>query len=81
MEATSTGFRLSTGREFTVSNIIGLAKNRHGWVIAGGYDAIIAGATGDADESEGNWTPEERRELADYMIRLWQEFKQHEERS
>jgi hypothetical protein len=40
-----------------------------------GFQAIIAGATGDDAQTADNWTPEERRELADYMIWLWQEFK------
>ena len=54
----------STGRrESANEGIVGIDSEGN---ISGGYDEGIY---------EGDFTQEERVELADYMIRLWQEFK------
>lgn len=76
METTAHGFRLSNGREFRpYAGVIGLARRPEGWFVGGGYDAKILAASADLAEWEDNWTSEEQRELADYMIALWQEFR------
>lgn len=76
MERTERGFRLSSGREVNpYLGIIGIAKHPEGWFVGGGYDDVLTSATVDAFEPENAWTPDERRELADYMIALWTEFR------
>lgn len=57
-------FILSTGRKINANNgYIGINPEM---MLSEGYDGHIY-----ADR----WTPEERIELADYMIGLWQEYK------
>jgi hypothetical protein len=83
-------YRLSSGREFYANHgIIGLAHQDRGthYPNLGGHGGYTApwgepnvgvfelaegfdGAILDANE----WTPEERRELSDYMIELWTRF-------
>lgn len=56
---------LSTGRKFYANNgIVGISPDLR---IYEGYD-------GGPDDK--NWSPEERRELADFMIGLWQRYKE-----
>jgi len=68
MELIKDGYKLSSGREFSANcGIIGLSpKEEYGWEVHEGYDGGIY------DEE---WTPDEKRELADFMIDLWQKFK------
>lgn len=64
-------FTLSTGRKFYANNgIIGLSPHNNG--VSEGYDGAVYV---DEDEGEG-WTTAERHELADYMISLWQQWKE-----
>lgn len=86
MERTEKGYRLSSGREFYANGgLISISINRYGeWSIAEGYDGDMNGATGAADpdvsdlregERPENWTVDEQRELADFMIAQWAAFK------
>jgi hypothetical protein len=57
-----------SGREFYANNgIIGMAPSAD--YVSEGYDGGIGKA--------GDFTAEERAELADYMIARWQAFKEH----
>jgi hypothetical protein len=62
----------SSGREFYANRgVIGLSDDLY---VSQGYDGGL-----DAWPSEGTthfMTPEERRELADYMIALWTKFRE-----
>lgn len=59
-------FVLSTGRTFSANNrIIGINPALG---VYEGYDGGVQGAE--------DWSAEERAELADFMIALWQQFKQ-----
>ena len=68
MKKTDRGFILSTGKEFYANcNIIGINITELGELyISEGYDGGI---------DDGEFTKEERREVADYMIDLWKRFK------
>jgi hypothetical protein len=58
------GFVLDSGREFYANNnIIGLGPNLE---VSEGHDGGVV-----CDD----WIPQERAELADYMIALWMAFK------
>jgi hypothetical protein len=59
---------LSTGREFyCFRGIIGMSDNYEvGDEVTYGFDGGF---------SIEDWTPQEKQELADYMINLWQKFK------
>ena len=68
-------FRLSTGREFYANHhLVSLQRQSdpYGgadyWEIGEGYD-------GSVHEDAVEWTSAERRELADYMIALWTQFR------
>ena len=57
-------YELSTGKKvLTDSAIIGLSE---GGVLTSGYERIIY----------GEFSPEEKREIADYMISKWTRFKE-----
>ena len=88
MEPTDKGYRLSSGREFSANGgLVSIARNADGtFRIREGYDGMILGATGDdyddynepdldPGERPANWTSDERRELADFMIAQWTAFK------
>jgi hypothetical protein len=70
MILTDDGYKFEcTGRGFYANNcIVGIAPDTDGTgvSISEGYDGGI-----DIDDM----TPEEKIELADYMINLWQQFK------
>lgn len=70
MNETDDGFRLSTGREFyAFAGILGIDANGD---ISYGYDGRIH-TEGDED-GWGPWTPEERKEVATYVMGLWAKF-------
>ena len=79
MEPTDKGFKLSTGKEFYANlSILGLGPKREYEDRLGltyGYDG---GVSEDREPNEfaenAPFTPAERREIADYMIALWQEW-------
>ncbi len=83
MTKTASGYRLASGREFQANGgLISIARNADGtFRINEGYDGRLFGATGDEYEAPGpgerdpNWSAEERRELADFMIAEWAAFK------
>jgi hypothetical protein len=88
MEKTERGYRLSSGREFSANgHLVSIARNDDGtFRIREGYDGMLLGATGDEydeydepdldpGERRSNWTADERRELADFMIAQWSAFK------
>lgn len=77
MERTDRGYRLSSGREFSANaHLISIARHNDGrFEICNGYDGTQAGATGDDCDDEENWTFDERRELADFMIAQWTAFR------
>jgi len=83
IERTEDGFRLSSGREFYANDhLVSIARDADGtFRIRQGYDGYLSGATGgeydepDPGERDPNWTAEERRELADFMIAQWTAFK------
>lgn len=72
MIETDDGYKFeSTGRTFDANrSIIGINPLLE---ISEGYDGHIVFE--DEDYNELELTKEERTELADYMIKLWQEFK------
>jgi hypothetical protein len=84
MEKTEKGYRLASGREFRANQgLISIARNADGgFRIREGYDGVLLGATGDEydtpdpGERDPNWTVDERRELADFMIAQWTAFKE-----
>lgn len=63
---------LSTGREFYANR--GLISINELGEIAEGYDGGIQ-LECEWDEEFQPWTKDERREFADYMIRLWTQFR------
>ena len=83
MEKTSRGYRLSSGREFNANGgLVSIATNTDGtFRVREGYDVPLSGATGDEYEApdqgerDPNWTVDERRALADFMIAQWTAFK------
>jgi hypothetical protein len=88
MEKTERGYRLRSGRELSVNgHLVSIARNDDGtFRICEGYDGMLLGATGDEHDEYGeqeldpnqpppNWTADERRELADFMIAQWTAFK------
>lgn len=84
MEKTADGYRLSSGREFYANDgLVSIARGADGtFVIRPGYDGYLSGATGDEyeepdpGERDPNWSAEERRELAAFMIAQWTAFKE-----
>lgn len=57
----------TTGRQFYANRgLISCVAIQGGFEIGEGYDG---------DVSVDDWTPEERAELADFMIAQWQAFK------
>ncbi len=82
MEKTKDGFILSSGRRIGANNnIIGLSEptEEEGWTISEGYDGTLFMAKNPEYTPSGGGltplTPEELVEIADYMIALWQRFK------
>jgi hypothetical protein len=68
-------YRLSSGRTFYANNgIIGIGPDCGANGLSEGYDGGIPVAC-DWDEDFQPWTPTERGELADEMIRRWLVFK------
>lgn len=66
MKKTGNGFRLSTGKEFYANrHILGLGYFQKSLVIFEGYDGGV-----DAK----NFSQEEKKEIAEYMIDLWKQF-------
>jgi len=64
-------YTLSTGRKFYANHgILGISPGE-------GFDEEYFGCSEgyDGSVSTRDWTPEERRELADAMIAVWTEFK------
>jgi NAD(P)H-nitrite reductase large subunit len=62
----------STGKEYYANKgIIGIDANL---TVYDGYDGIM-----DPGHTQIRFTSEERRELADYMIRLWEMYKDRRE--
>lgn len=79
-------FELSSGRRVYANHgLVSIARHDEGFEIGEGYDGHIY-PEGSRDWSaepevvwvDPPWTPEERAELADYMIALWQAFKAEE---
>ena len=70
-------FILSTGKKiFANAGIIGLEKlEGNEWAITDGYDGNIDYPTWNEEEEPRNLTKEERIEVTDYMITLWECFK------
>lgn len=71
---------LSSGRRFPMNRgIIGIGPEAESGEIYGGYDdcEIVDGRNYDHgdDPRWSAWTPEERAELADEMIRRWTAFR------
>lgn len=75
-------YSLSSGREFyACRGIIGLDPD--GPYVYEGSDGELhdeadnfhADHYGTAPDHDDRWTPEERRELADFMIAAWQRYK------
>lgn len=67
--------KLSSGRTFDpVSGIIGLSVGdvRHSEVCTGSDATLIRSEPFDAEDE---WTESERRELADFMIAAWTQWK------
>jgi hypothetical protein len=75
---TMEGYRLSSGRFFNPNRrIVGINPDLE---IFGGYDSPVY-MEPDPNVSPGEisdlgWTPEEKSELADYMIALWGAFRE-----
>jgi hypothetical protein len=65
-------YRLTSGRVFYANNgIIGISPDGE---VSEGYDGGID-VVREWDDEFTPWTPAERGELADEMIRRWQRFK------
>ena len=76
MTKTFDGYCLASGRTFYANGgVIGIGEDcgKHG--LSEGYDGGIVIAC-DWDEAFVPWTPDERAELADEMIRRWQVFRE-----
>lgn len=68
-------YTLTTGRRFYANNgIIGIDANGS---VSEGYDGGVE-TERDWDEEFAPWSGDERRELADEMIRRWERFKGHD---
>lgn len=69
--------RLPSGRFFYAH--LGLIGINDHLAVCEGFDGDIEGlrSTEHDDDSGQTWTQEERAELADRMIALWQRFKEH----
>lgn len=66
-------FKLSSGRE--VSAYMGMIGINADGEVGHGSDGQIEGlASYDQDDADVQWTPIERAELAQIMIRRWQKF-------
>lgn len=64
----------STGRSFSTHGMDGISITESGQVRYG-YDGYVELKGNDGyDDSELEFTPEERKELAIYMIEKWTEF-------
>lgn len=63
--------KLSSGREFEPNGgYIGINERME---VCEGYDD---GLSGDYDFSDEPWKPSERVELAEFMIKRWQEYRE-----
>ena len=76
MKYTGNGYEMSTGRKLYANrgllSVMPDAKNEP--AVYDGYDGCIEG-TGRGDwEDEMPFTPEERREMADYVIAQWNKW-------
>jgi hypothetical protein len=72
----SNEYTLSSGRTFYANcGYIGIGPGGSNDRLPEGYDGTIDLVRG-WDEDFVPWTPEERAELADEMIRLWTAFKE-----
>jgi hypothetical protein len=76
-------YRLSSGREFGANfGLISISRKEDGtFMIREGYDGGIDGMEVPHDgmddlEIEQAWSADERRELADFMIAQWMDFKE-----
>lgn len=77
------GYVLSTGRAFYANcGVIGISGEEverdpeDAVIVREGFDGDIRIAESKwADDTSEDWTPDERRELADYMIALWQRWR------
>jgi hypothetical protein len=69
-------YRLSSGREFDANfGLISIARKKGGtFMICEGYDTEIDDINDPQDEQA--WSADERRELADFMIAQWTDFKE-----
>jgi len=84
MEYLRDRFILSSGRIVPANNgNVSVRRDDNGFHIYEGYDSCILGASGEAwwedPERDPNWTNEEKRELADYVIQQWQEYRRAHE--
>lgn len=69
MEFQDDVYTLSTGKNFYANcGIIGISKNEKGIFVHEGYDGSINYPW------EENFTKEERREIANFVINLWNEW-------
>lgn len=79
MVKTDSGYKFETsGRQFYANGYIGALIDYEGDVnIAHGYDGHIGinDENGETDYDNSDLTKEEQLELADYMISIWQKFK------
>jgi hypothetical protein len=76
-------YRLSSGREFYANDgLISIAREADGtFSIREGYDGDINGMDDAGDwmddvEIKQIWSADERKELADFMIAQWTDFKE-----
>jgi hypothetical protein len=79
MERTGDGYRLSTGKEFYANLGLLSVHPADPMVCSEGYDGGVAESQvreewEDDAESAEKFTPAERREIAEFMIALWQRF-------
>lgn len=62
----------TTGRSFYANGYVGINQQTNGDIdVAQGYDGYIM----ISDDYDEKMSYEERTELADYMIKLWEKFK------
>ncbi len=67
----------SSGRRARAyNNVIGLTP---GFRLTYGFDGVFMPQWQDSDEEDPEFTPQEKAEIADYMISLWREFKRRSE--
>lgn len=72
-------FVLATGRRFYAScGLLSISLESFGFDVCDGCDGTVSyrGSDKSADPADAPWTPEERAEVADHMIALWQAFKE-----